>query len=534
VEALLALKLDHIYDKKEILELYLNGIYLGHGTYGVEAAARYYLGKSARDLTLGESALLAGLINSPETHSPRRNLEEALRWRRIVLARMLELGWANPESVEAAASEEVQLAPRPAPATRAPYFVDYVVQLLEKRHPAWEGRIPSMGLKIYTTLDMGFQEAANEAVRERLQPLQEPAAGGVPQPQAAVVALDPADGSVMALVGGSDYALTQLNRAVVGPGRQPGSAFKPIVYAALLDSGHTLLDRAACEPVTYQLGTETYTPTDYGSQPYHHRELTVRESLVLSDNVTTVRWTDRVGPATVVQYARRMGVESPLSPTLSIGLGAYEVTPLELARVYAVLANGGWRVEPQVIRRVEARSGMVLDSGQATTREQVLSAEVAFLLTDALADVLQNGTASHLGPLLDREAAGKTGTSQGQHDAWFAGYTRAAVVVVWVGNDLPDTLPGTGGTLAGPIWVDVIRKGHGDRPDRGFEPPTGVHKVRICQASGLLPATYPAVYDEWFVRGTEPDDPCPAPPQKWWERLIDFIIDEWKKRGNAP
>ncbi|MBX6378224.1 MAG: PBP1A family penicillin-binding protein, partial [Clostridia bacterium] len=505
-EAFLTLQLEARYSKDEILEMYLNQIYLGHGTYGVEAASRLYFGKPVRELDLAEAALLAGLPRAPETYSPFRNPDLALQRRRHVLNRMAELGYLKREQADAAAAEPLRLAQRP-PRQRAAYFVDYVLRQIEARHPEMTDSLYVGGYRIYTTMDLRMQEAAERALAEGLPPGR-PDRRGVPQPEGALVAIDPRNGYIKALVGGRDPDHPRDNRAVEAR-RQPGSAFKPFLYAAVLSRGYTVVDRQVCEFVRFpgrQPG-EWYTPADYTEggrrPPYHNRPMSVREAVEISDNVVAVRWTDQIGPRAVIDTARAMGIQSRLEPTLDIALGSYEVTPLEMAVAYAPLANLGWAVEPVAILRIVGPDGQVVEEQRPRTRK-VLDEGVAYILTDVLKGVLTRGTARNLGPLLDRPAAGKTGTTEFSDNAWFVGYTPDLVAAVYVGNDRPSPLPGAGASLAGPVWARFMREALAGRPATDWSRPANVLSVRVSADDGLLPNFTSPTVEELFLAGTEP------------------------------
>jgi len=505
-EALLTLRLEAAYSKDQILEMYLNEIYMGHGVYGAQAASLLYFGKPVAKLSLGESALLAGLIRSPENYSPYRNahLAAARRWH--VLGRMVETGYISEREAALAGQEEIVLAGvKPDIPRKAPYYVDYVVGQVTARYPDVARDLYSGGYTIHTSLDLTLQRWADELTAQYMPRLDrgDSSQDGVPQPQVALVALEAQTGCVLAMVGGRDYAADTTNRAVAAR-RQPGSAFKPFVYVAALHRGYTAADTQDCEFVSYPGRSEDdrYEPTDYLlDQPYHLRPLTMRESLALSCNVTTVRWAHRLGPDTVVRFARAMGVESPLEPSLPLALGAYEMTPLELARSYCPLANGGFRVEPVSFVRIESRDGRTLGTVEPNAAA-VIDTGAAYIVTDLLKDVLNWGTASDL--RVGRPAAAKTGTSQDRRDAWMAGYTPDVVCVVWIGCDRPRDLGGYGGTLAGPLWADFIRRGLAGYPARDWARPPNVLEVTICRDTGLLPNITCPTARELYLRGTQP------------------------------
>jgi len=512
-ELVFTVKLERRFTKRELLELYLNQIYLGEGAYGVEVAALRYFGKSARDLTLGEAALLAGIVRSPGNLSPYRHPEAALGRRELVLDRMVELGLVSPDRAALARAEPLRLANAEPPRREHPWFVDLVVRELETRAPEVARSLYAGGFRVYTTMDLDLQRAAEAAVAANL-PVGTVDERAVTQPQVALVAIDPRTGHLAAVIGGRDFGESQFNRAVLAR-RQPGSAFKPFVYAAALEAGHTPAALQTCEPVSFPAGMpgEQYTPRDYvkeGGAPYHYRPFIMRTAIQISDNVVAVRWAAEVGPRRVVELARRFGIESPLDPTLPLALGTSAVTPLELARAFSPLANGGIRVRPLAVLRVEDRQGRVLLE-QAPELQPVYDPRLSFIMADLLKSVFwPGGTAAGVARLLDRPAAGKTGTTNELRDAWFVGLTPDLVAAVWVGND-DDRVPvgRTGGGLAAPIWAHFVRQGLRHRPAADWTPPPGVIRVAIDPNTGLLANATSPQLAEVFVAGTQPREVSP-------------------------
>ncbi len=518
VEALLALKLERVYTKQEILELYLNQIYLGSGTYGVETASRAYFGKSVRDVNLSEAAMLAGLPANPEGYSPYNNLERAVRRRNLVLDLWAARGVIRAEEAARAKDEPIVLASTGPPAPVGSYFLDYVLaQIREAQDRSTVPTVPMRdlyvgGYRIYTTLDVRMQRAAEEAICDWMPP-GEPDENGVRQPQVALVAIDPTNGYILAMAGGRSWSETQLNRAVPSGGaragmrRQPGSAFKPFLYAAVIDSGFPLLSSQVCEPVEFPAGGgQVYSPTDYGREPYHYRPLTIREAVRVSDNVVAVRWAHQIGVSRMRRFAQRMGIEAPLTADLSLALGSSEVSVLEMARAYCAFANGGLRVEPLALLRLEDRFGRVLDERRINVQRAIDDERVAYLMNRLLEEPFRpGGTAAHLLRYFSPPAvAGKTGTTDNQHDAWFIGYTPHIVCAVWVGNDSPSPLPGYGGTLAGPIWANFMARAHEGLPAADFPEPPGIVTLEVCATTGLLPNPTCPRRQEIFLRETAP------------------------------
>lgn len=502
-ESYLTLQLERKYTKKEILEMYLNQIYFGQGAYGVEAAARTYFNKPAKDLGLAESAMLAGVVRAPSIYALSQNFEGAKARQATVLERMVELGMVSPEQAQSAGAQYLQPSKVPASVRKAPYFTSEIINYIEKNYSNGLETLYSGGLSIYTTLDINMQEAAEKAVSQGLKESNQELDG-------ALVAIDPKTGQVKAMVGGKDYARSQLNRALAR--FQPGSAFKPFLYAAAIDSGYTQGSTITCEPVSFtQAGGAIYEPHDYQGG-YHNRPFTLKEALYTSDNVVAVRLNDQVGAGKVADYARRMGIESTLRPVLSLPLGTSEVTPLELAGAYGPLANKGIKTKPYFIQKITDRNGRILEEHRPQL-EQVLDEKTAYIVTDMLTAVLKpGGTASNIGSSVERPAAGKTGTTENLKEAWFVGYTPDLVAAVYIGYDDKSKGAGqTGAQIAAPIWANFVKVALNNVPPADFIMPDGVSKVTICAEDGLLtgPFTTRAI-EAAFVQGTEPIAGCPG------------------------
>lgn len=520
-EAILTLKLEAAYSKDEILGLYLNTIYLGEGAYGFEVAAQTYFSKHVGELNLPEAALLAGLPRGPELYNPFHNPDGALQRRNEVLDRMVDTGYLKPDEAAAARAAPLALAESQPLGGDAAYFVHFVQDQIQQRYPLIAQNLHQGGYRIYTTLDLNVQQAALDALQQGL-PTPRPDAGGVMQPQAALVALDPRTGGIQALVGGRNFQNSPFNRAVQAR-RQPGSAFKPFLYTTLLTTGaHTAVSTQVCEPVTFPGGRDQppWQPRDFEPPYYHNRPVDMREAIARSDNVVAARWMDVIKPPAVIETARSMGIDSDLRPDLTLALGSSEVTVLEMTRAFATLANGGYRVEPYAIQRIEDATGRTLvDESPRSTR--VLDERVAYIMTDLMKDVIRpGGTAGQVTFLLGgRPAAGKTGTSEFSHDAWFVGYTPQLVAGVWVGNDdAAQPLPGghTGATLAAPIWGDFVARALAQQPAPDFPRPPGLVEVAVCRDSGLLATPLCPARHELFLAGTEPilvDPRVPPPPE---------------------
>jgi penicillin-binding protein 1B len=487
-EAMLAAALERRLSKQDILALYCNEVYLGQrgatAVRGVAQAARVYFGKDLKDLTLAEAATIAGMIQSPARYAPDRHPEEARARRNVVLAGMLRDAAITREQAEAASREPVTVAPLAADTTAvAPYFIDYVsrqvdAQLQHAAH-ADEG-----SLRVYTTLDLDLQQIAEGAVRRQLEGLAKVYKGKA-TPQAALVALDPRTGHVLAMVGGDSYARTQLNRATDAR-RQPGSVFKPFVYAAAIESGISpaaLVMDAPREFVYDQRAT--YRPANYGGA-YTMRPVTMRTGLVRSLNVVTVDLALRAGLPRVASVAAQFGLPKP-APYPALALGTTEATPLEIASAYTAFANHGTRAEAAAVTRALTADGTPLLRELTPAARQVVRPSTAYMITDALADVIDEGTARSARGLEKLTAvAGKTGTSR---DGWFAGYTPNLVCVVWVGFDDNAQLGLTGAASALPVWQEFIREAVALRPELGgdnFVRPDGITTVEIDTETGLL------------------------------------------------
>lgn len=531
-EVLLAFRIERQYTKDQILELYLNKMYFGAGLYGAEAASMGYFGKPARELTVAEAALLAGLVKSPSTWAPTVNLERAVARRNVVLAAMRESGSLDDPTFEQAREARVVL--RDALRSDEPfgrYFKEQVrLELVER---FGRERVYQSGLRVYTTIDVEMQKAAEAAVAKTLADLdarrqaalkarRKPVTPDDPPLQAALVAIDPRTGAVRAMVGGRSFADSRFNRAMQAR-RQPGSAFKTFVYAAALESGYTpasLIDQLD-EPIDTLQGA--WTPEDGHSDA---TELTIRAALKISSNRAAVRMLEMIGPASAVSYAGRLGLgKLPAVPSLALGSG--EVTLFDMTSAYGAFAAGGVWHKPSLIRRVEDLDGQVLFAAEDVAVPAVRP-ETAFLMTSMLEDVIDGGTAWKARQMGFRPpAAGKTGTTNDYRDAWFVGYTKALVSGVWVGYDTPKPiLPGAAyaGDVAVPMWARFMVPATAHEAPAPFTPPRGVVAVQICRLSGKRPAAgcdaVPVLLEdgghaeqsmiatEYFAAGTEPGEVC--------------------------
>lgn len=534
-EAWLAAVIEWRYPKAQILEAYLNEMYLGQrgplAIRGVGAAARAYFGKEIHQLTLGEAALLAGMVRAPNSYSPALNLERARQRRDVVLARLHDLDRISPADYEAARREPIRARAAPAPGQLAPYFADQVRQEIEQRFG--DDLVNGRDTRVFTTLDPALQRFAEGAITrglERLERNRPRLRRGDPHErlQAALIALDPATGQIRALVGGRDYRTSQFDRALHAR-RQPGSAFKPFVYLAALRprSGAPTFTAASMvddTPLTLEVNGQPWTPRNY-EERYEGR-VTVRHALEHSLNAATVRIAETVGLPAVVEAARTVGIVSPLQPVPAMALGAFEVTPVELARAYLPFANQG-RLPTGIstLQAVDEGDGTLVPLDVETTA--VLSPAESYLMTSLLQGVIASGTAAAAG--VTGPVAGKTGTTNDGRDAWFVGYTPSLLAVVWVGFDTGEAHGLSGAEAALPIWAEFMRQALAAYPASGFPVPSGVTTAKIDPTNGKLANRYcPAVASEVFLAGTEPppcDDHGGATDQilDWWRRFRDWL-----------
>ncbi|RIV21875.1 PBP1A family penicillin-binding protein, partial [Alicyclobacillaceae bacterium I2511] len=515
-EALFAVQLELHETKPQILEAYLNDIYYGHGTYGADAAAHLYFNKPVHHLNLAESAMLAGIPKGPSLYSPFTNWTAAKARQRIVLSRMVTAGFLTAKAADLAYEQPLTLADKPNPELRAPYFTQAAVHEVQQRFHLSTEDLYRGGLSLTTTLDPVLQSAAERAVQTSLPPHS--------LLQAAVVALDPQTGAVKALVGGRDFLSSPYNRAFAQ--RQPGSTFKAVLYTAALEHGFTPSRQVNSALTTFIYDHEkTYTVHDYGDV-YAHRPLTLREAIARSDNVYAVTTNMEVGPQTVVDAAYRMGWQEPLQAYPALALGVFPASPMEMAAVYACLANGGRQVTPYLVTQVrDATHHQVYQSHPSLT--PAVDAQVAFQVTDLLTSVLKpNGTAFSVHSYLHGPAAAKTGTTRS--DNWMVGYTPRLVCAVWVGYDDNRPLTLEESHLAAPIWAKLMGIAQQRLPGPWFKPPAGLVACTLDPVTGKL-AT-PACNDretDYFRVGTQPTEFCSLHPvthtqsrpfawRQWW------------------
>ncbi|HKD80406.1 MAG TPA: PBP1A family penicillin-binding protein [Candidatus Angelobacter sp.] len=533
-EILISIELEQRFSKKQIFELYANQVDMGQrGSFtitGFGEAAQAYFGKDLKDITLPEAALLAGLVQRPSYLSPYRHPERALDRRNLVLEAMVETGAITRDQADAAKATPLKLAPQNVEASDAPYFVDLIREQLVGKYS--EDDLNSDGFRIYTTLDPTLQTVAAQAVDVGLREVDaavkklrtkqvkvgknkyETKVMPGPIPQVALVALDPHTGEVLALVGGRNYGFSQLNHAVAK--RPTGSIFKPFVYAAAVNNAVTneqpvftpasLVDDS---PTAFINGDDVYTPRNFKEE--YHGQVTAQYALAHSLNNATVKVAEMVGYDKVANLARIAGISS-VRPTPAMALGSYDATPLEMASAYTVFSNNGQRITPIMLRSVRDANGDIIDNYQAQ-KTQVLDPRVAYVVTDMLQGVINNGTAAGQGGVRWRKftapAAGKTGSS---HDGWFAGFTSNLLCIVWVGYDDYSDVHLTGAAIALPIWTEFMKRAT-ELPNysdvKPFTPPQGVVELTLDKATNQIATpSCPDDYTTAFIDGTQPTQTC--------------------------
>ncbi|MGB7844966.1 MAG: PBP1A family penicillin-binding protein [Candidatus Acidiferrum sp.] len=531
-EAIFSFELEQRFTKQQIFEMYANEVYLGNrGSFGIRGFAEAsvaYFGKDLRQLTLPECAFLAGLIRAPNYYSVAdRHPERAVQARDRVLTQMMENKYATESDVQEAKEVPLKLARASVTGNEAPYFVDMVKDHLLEKYS--EQDLLSSNYRVYTTLDPQLQRAAAVAIENGMKNVdallakkyerthkanaKKGSSEPVPQAQIALVALDPRTGEIKALIGGRDYGQSQLNHALAH--RQPGSVFKPFVYAAAfnnaVDGAQPLVTPATTvddEPTVFEFeGQDPYTPNNYGER--FMGKVTLRQALTNSLNVATVKVAEMVGYGRVVQVARQMGLPPNIKPTPAVALGAYELTPVEVAGAYTAFATMGTRAEPMYVRSVSSASGNLLEKNSAVNR-MVLDPRVAYLVDSILIDVLNKGTGAQVRAKgFTLPAAGKTGTSR---DGWFAGFTNNLVCVIWIGFDDNHDLGLTGGVAVAPIWADFMIRATalpGYRDVKDFEKPEGVDSVLIdSDTLEVATPSCPSTREEVYINGSQPTQLC--------------------------
>lgn len=492
-EIMLAYLLEKRLSKDEILTIYLNQIYFGHGAYGVEAAARTYFGKHVWELNLAEAALIAGLPKGPGYYSPYKNLSKAKARQHYVLNRMVTCGYISKEEAEIAYNMPLKLKRINYSYPACAYFLEYIRQYLIKKYGyklTYQG-----GLSVYTTANIDMHEVAQKALLRGIEELKKRHLDEKGNPEGALLCLETNTGFIKVMIGGKDFKKSQFNRAVQAC-RQPGSAFKPIIYAAALDKGYTPASIIYDYPIIFVEENEkdksikVWRPHNYEGRFYGKTSL--REALVHSRNTVTVRLLNNIGIKYAINYARKLGITSPLNPDLSLALGSNCVSLLELTTAYAVFANQGQYLRPIAITKIIDAKGHILEENLPQP-QPVISADTAYIITNILADVIKKGTGRRV-RRFKRPVAGKTGTTNDYTDAWFIGYTPYYVTGVWIGYDTLKSLGEheTGGKAAAPIWLYFMKEVEKELPIKPFSIPPNVTFAKIgshieCFRKGNLP-----------------------------------------------
>ncbi|RAV12512.1 transglycosylase domain-containing protein [Paenibacillus contaminans] len=523
-ELMYAVQLEMQLSKDQILEQYVNQIYFGHSTYGVQAAAQMFFGKDAKDLDLAEAALLAGVPKGPKYYSPYLDMDNAKQRQKIILDKMADYGDITEAEAGTAYAEQLTIIPRKTEQpTEAPYFREYIRTLVTQKYEIDEKTFDSGGIKIFTTLDLNAQRAAEEAIAKQIDKT-----SGL---QAALIAIDPRNGYIKAMVGGKNYGENQFNR-VFANSRQPGSAFKAIVYLAALQNGFTPISRYKSEPTSfpYDENRKTYTPSNFSNR--YFGDIDMRTAISKSDNIYAVHTLMDVGAEKVIELARKMGITSPLEAVPSLALGTSPVSPFEMASAFGTIANQGIRVEPTAILRIEDSRGRVLV--QTSPSEQRVSAPAyTYVLTGLMESVFEEGgTGFRVSDVMKRPVAGKSGTTDS--DAWMVGFTPELSTAVWVGYDRDRNISTLEQYKAAPIFAEFTERTLEAIPPKLFPMPEGVTNVYIDTVTGKLANdACTSSRLETFVSGTEPTEYCAEsktgvqPPQpngskqkkSWWDDL---------------
>jgi 1A family penicillin-binding protein len=511
-----AREMERHYNKEQILEAYINQISYGHGWYGIESASRHYFGKGAAQLTLSEAATLAALPKGPGLYDPIKAPQRVTERRNLVLTLMAQQKYITPAQADAAKRVPLRTVPNAGMSVDASYFLDVVrIQAERANVPVSTG-----GFRVYTSLDPLLQRAANQALVDGLDAVEAMPGyrhakfaghpkGSADYLQGALVAMDPTTGDVRALVGGRDYGESSFDRVIDGM-RQPGSAFKPIVYAAAiadsLTANEIIPDTAIAIPLDRG---RVYRPDNSDNQ--FLGPITMREALTKSRNVVAVQIAERVGMDTIVHWARRFGIDAPVAPYPASAIGASALQPLDLVAAYTVFANLGAHVDPRFIYRIEDRAGNAVFTNPAAPPRPVIDPKVAFIVRDMMREVVDRGTATSVRRYLPASipVAGKTGTTNDNTDVWFVGMTPEIVAGVWLGFDKPKTItPGAaGGTLAAPIFGKMMAEYYANRGAADWSPPAGLIAAQLDRVTGqLADSTTPPErrYVEYFLAGTEP------------------------------
>jgi penicillin-binding protein 1A len=500
-EAILAYKIDRYLTKDEILNLYLNQIYLGHGTYGIESASQGYFGKSARHLTLPEASMLAGLPKAPSAYSPFNHFDKARQRQTYVLERMYDDGYITKQDKDRALNTPLQLRSIKPKEKVAPYFIEHIRRYIQEKYGSEV--LYKEGLEVYTTLNISMQKAANEAVERGLMELEERQTYEKGIVQGALLAMEVKTGAVKAMVGGRNFIKSEFNRATQSR-RLPGSAFKPIIYTAAFDKGLTPSTKFIDAPVEFPDPSSPdgmWRPKNFDGR--FNGPTTLRNAIVLSRNIITIKTLQEIGIDYAASYAANLGITSPLARNLSLALGTSGVTLQEMVRAYGVIANEGRRVTPLFITKIVDRTGQIFEENQPKV-EQVIDPRIAFISAYVMQDVVESGTGRRV-KSIGRPVAGKTGTTNDVKDAWFLGFTPSLVTGVWVGFDQERTLgrQEVGGRAAAPIWLYCMSKALANSPIETFPVPQGIVFVKVDPKTGNPSSGKNAIYES-FLEGSTP------------------------------
>jgi penicillin-binding protein 1A len=523
-EAILAYKIDKYLSKDEIMNLYLNHIYLGHGTYGIEAASQAYFGKSARHLSLSEASLLAGLPKAPSSYSPFLHFDKARQRQVYVLDRMEEDEYITREEKEKSLAVTIKLRSVLPKDKIAPYFIENVRRYIQEKYGS--DVLYKEGLEIYTTLNINMQKAARDAVERGLLELEAREGYEKGLAQGALICMDAKTGAITAMVGGRDFKKSEFNRATQSR-RQPGSAFKPFIYTAAFDKGMTPSTKLVDAPIMYADRSSPdgfWKPKNFDGK--FNGPTTLRTALVQSRNIITIKLLQEIGVDYAAGYAANMGISSPLSRNLSMALGTSGVTLQEMVRAYGVLANQGKRATPFMIKKIVDRTGHIFEENLPKS-EQVIDPRIAFMSAYVMQDVVESGTGRRV-KSIGRPVAGKTGTTDDMRDAWFIGFTPSLVAGVWVGFDQERSLgkQEQGGRAAAPIWLYFMEKAVQGTSVETFPAPDGIVFIKVDPISGV-PVTQPSrggIY-ECFLEGTTPNNAVPIDTSDVWEDFIKYDVD---------
>jgi penicillin-binding protein 1A len=504
-EAILAFQLERRYTKDEILELYLNQVYFGSGAYGVQSAAKIFFEKSVKDLSLAECALVAGMPKSPSRYSPLVNQDLAIKRRNIVLKQMRDVDIISVAAYQQALKEELHTNGRKLNTAKAPYFVEFIKGLLENE--LGSTRVYKSGLSVFTTLDYRKQLAAENAIAKGLGDLvhrMQQRQIAEPAPQAALVCIDLASGGILSMVGGKDFHTNRFNRATMAL-RQPGSAFKPFVYAYAIEHGFAQNKIILDAPVVYKGAQDgkDWKPENFSLD--YKGEMTLRHALVISQNIPAVRLLEMLGPYSVAQFAQQLGIKSPLGSDLSLALGTSEVTLMDLTSAYSAFPNKGEKIKPFGVLEIVDRQGHVIWRAKPQKR-LVMSRAGAAIVTNMLEGVVSEGTGRQA-RILGRAVAGKTGTTNDYKDALFIGFSPSMIAGVWVGQDGGGSLgeKETGARAALPIWIDFMNAAFQKEPHQYFDIPDDVSQIRMDPVTGLpQPENSKQAVVALFKKGTEP------------------------------